>query len=139
MPASKLVEREILGPLHQTGDLQAERRGVEHRVAEVLRREELIARRQQAVDLPEVQDPVRLAEDCRKSLGQVEKRHHRFALRERRHGPVGNAEGTQTGGQEASSENRSTADVPDHGESFRRGAMFGWLPTILSYITSRTV
>ena len=44
-------------PLHQAGDLQPERRRVDDGMAVVLRREELILRRERTVDLADVDDP----------------------------------------------------------------------------------
>ena len=53
----QLVERERLRPVHQARDLQLEGRRVDVGMAVVLRRGELVLRRERAVDRPDVERP----------------------------------------------------------------------------------
>ena len=120
--AFELVERQRLRTLDQAGDLQAERRRIDRGMAVVLRREELILRRERAVDLADVEDAHDLARvrgEVRRDVGE---RHERLALREHRHRPFGNARTPQAGGREAALETRRrrlvTFCVPYHAPCF---------------------
>ena len=104
----ELVERERPGFLDQTRDLQAERGGINRRMAVMLCGEELVLRRERPADRADVEDADHLARVGREVGRDVGERHERLALREHRHRPFGNAEKTQPCRRKAALEHRST-------------------------------
>ncbi len=106
----QLIEREGFRPVHQPGDLQRELVGFDHRMAEVLRGEELIFRREGAVDLAYIESAP-FGARRRVEVGRlVRERDDRFALRERGDGPL-RQQGEEAGGCQSSSHRLSTGNV----------------------------
>jgi hypothetical protein len=89
---AQLVERQAQGPIDEPGHAQAIGAAVEGGVSVVLRREELVPRRQRAVDVADVDDAAvrRPLED--NLVGQVGEGYHRLALGQRRERPFGDPE-----------------------------------------------
>ena len=115
----QLVERERQRPVDEPRDLEAVRGRVDIGMAVVLRREELVARRELAADLADVDDaPVggRRQVDVRRQVGE---RHQRLALRKGGQRPFRKAKDPEARNRQAAFENVATSVLFRHGEGAR--------------------
>jgi hypothetical protein len=105
----QLVQRKRLRALDQARHLQAERRRIDRGMPVVLGRKELILRRQPSRDRADVEHANHLARVRGEVCRDVREGHDRLALRERGHGPFGEAQKAESRGGEAAPEHRATA------------------------------
>ena len=119
----QLGQRERQGAVHQSRDLQAEGGRVDIGMAVVLRREELIPRRERTVDLADIDDaPVgrRGQVDVR---GEVREGHQRLALCEGGQHPVRQAQDPQSRDGETPLENVATGALFRHVRPFSKDGL----------------
>src|SRR5712692_5511318 len=110
----QVVERELFGPIHETRHFQSEGCRIDVRMAVVLSRRELVARRERTVDGPKIeQSPIG---GCFPSdvVGNIGEGHERLPLRERREHPFRYAEDTQPRHSETPSEDVTTRGLIRH-------------------------
>ena len=111
---AQVVERQRQRPVDESRDLQLEGRQVHHRMAVMLRGEELILRRDRAVDGANVDDPPigrRVGDDA---VRKIEKRHDRLALCERRQHPFRDADQTESRKRQCSFEHVAAGAPGNH-------------------------
>ena len=110
--APDLVEGELTRTVNEPGHFQPVRLSVDRRVAEVLRREELVLGRERPVDLPQVQDPSIGSADRREALRNVGERDDSLARSEGRECPLRERQNAQS--RDADSKNVSSSRFVGH-------------------------
>jgi hypothetical protein len=106
---SQFVERELERLCNETVDAQAVVRRINVGLAVVLQRKELVAWRNRAVDLPDIEHPDQFT-GVRAEVGRhICERDERLILRERRQDPFGQPDGRQGSGRGPADQHSTTS------------------------------